>query len=484
MLDGIVHASEVGRRWCCEPVWEYDRVIRRAPPSVAFDEESTQRRLPLEPDHQARASIGWVTARRDVMEIRHTHCCGLDIHRRSVTACLLTPGDGAQPIKQIRTFGTMTADLLALGDWLAAAGCTHVAMESTGVYWQPLYNLLEDEFTLLLVNAQHYQGVPGRKTDVGDAEWLADLLRHGLVRGSFVPPKPQRELRDLTRYRTQLVRERASELNRLQQTLTRANIQLAAVASDVLGVSGRAMVEALVAGADEPAALADLARGQLRQKLPALERALRGRVGAHERFLLRQHLQHIDYLSTSIAEVSAEIAERLRPFAAELERLQTIPGVGRTTAEVLLAEIGTDMTRFPSAAHLASWAGVCPGNHESAGKRLSGRVRNGDPWLRTALTEAAQAAGHSRQTYLAAQYHRLAARRGKKRAVLAVAHSILVIAYQLLARGTSYDDLGPAYFDERERTAREHRLIQQLERLGNRVTLERVDEVALAATPV
>jgi transposase len=341
-----------------------------------------------------------------------------------------------------------------------------------------VYNLLEDQFTLLLVNAQHIKAVPGRKTDVRDCEWIADLLRHGLLKPSFVPDRPQRELRELTRYRTTLVRERTAEVNRLQKTLEGANIKVAAVASDIMGKSARQMVEALVAGATDPAALAQLARGRLREKQVALEQALRGRFGEHQRFLVAQQLAHIDYLDEAIARVSTEIAERLRPFEDALTRLETIPGVGRRGAEIILAEIGTDMGRFPTAAHLAAWAGLAPGNNESAGKRQSGKTRKGSPYLRTLLVEAGQAAGRTKSTYLAAQYHRLAARRGKKRAAVAVGHTILVIIYYLLKRGTRYQELGGGYFDERDRQAVERRLVRRLEALGNTVTLAPRDPAA------
>ena len=406
------------------------------------------------------------------MDVVYPRCCGLDIHKRTVVACLITPGPAGQPRKEVRTFGTMTADLLALADWLAAADCTHVAMESTGVFWKPIYNLLEDRFTLLLVNAQHIKAVPGRKTDVRDCEWIADLLRHGLLRPSFVPDRPQRELRELTRYRTALVEERSAEVNRLQKTLEGANVKLAAVATDVLGRSGRQMLEALVAGQTDAPALAELARGRLRAKLPQLERALVGRVGAHQRFLVARQLAHIDALDALIGEVSAEIAERLRPFEDALVRLDTIPGVGRRAAQVLVAELGTELSRFPSAAHLASWAGMCPGDHESAGKRHSGKTRKGNPYVRAVLIEAGQAAGRTKGTYLAAQYHRLAARRGKKKAAVAVGHSILVRVYYLLTQGTTYQELGGNYFDERDRQAISRRLVRRLEELGFHVALE------------
>jgi transposase len=406
------------------------------------------------------------------MDILFERCCGLDIHKRTVVACLIVPGSTGKPAKEVRRFGTMTDDLLQLADWLAANAVTHVAMESTGVYWKPIWNLFEDQFELLLVNARHVKAVPGRKTDAKDCEWLADLLRHGLLRSSFVPDRPQRELRELTRYRTSLVQERTAEVNRLQKTLEGANIKLGDVATDIMGLSSRQMLTALAGGETDAAAMARLAQGRLRDKLPALERALAGCIGAHQRFLLARQLAHIDFLDASIAEVSAEIAARLSHCEAALERLVTIPGVGRRTAELLAAEIGTDMRRFPSAAHLASWAGMCPGNDESAGKRRSGKTRKGSPWLRSALIEAARAAGRSKGTYLAAQYHRLAARRGTKRAAVAVGHTILLIAYRLLSEGDVYRDLGDHYFDERDRHAVERRLIARLEGLGYKVSLD------------
>jgi transposase len=405
------------------------------------------------------------------MQVIHERCGGLDIHKQTVVACALTPGAG-EPTKAVRTFGTMTDELLALADWLHAAGVTQVAMESTGVYWKPIWNLLEGEFALLLVNPQHVKRVPGRKTDITDAEWLADLLRHGLLHGSVVPDRGQRELQELTRYRTSVVEARAAEVNRLHKTLEGANLKLGDVAANIVGVSGRQMLAALVAGEEDPAVLAQLAQGRLRAKRPALERALAGRVGPHQRFLLAQQLAHLDFLDAAIAAVSAEIAERLRPFAAEQARLMTIPGVGPRTAETLLAEIGPDMSRFPSAGHLASWAGMCPGNDESAGKRRSGRTRKGRPGLRAALVEAAHAASRRKGTYLAAQYRRIAARRGGKRAAVAVGHSILVSAYHLLRDGEDYHELGGSYFDERDRHAVERRLVGRLEGLGYTVTLQ------------
>jgi transposase len=408
------------------------------------------------------------------LDVIYERCCGLDVHKRTIAACLIVPGMGGTPQKEIRTFGTMTEDLLELTDWLAAAGCTHVAMESTGVYWKPIYNLLEATFTPLLVNARHIKSVPGRKTDLKDCEWIADLLRHGLLRGSFVPERPQRELRELGRYRTTLVRERSAEVSRLHKTLEGANIKPASVATDIMGKSGRQMLKALMEGSTDTSEMAQLARGKLRAKIPQLEQALRGCFGAHQRFLIAQQLAHIDFLEETIERLSAEIAERMRPFGEALERLETIPGVGRRTAEAILAEIGPEVSRFPTYKHLASWAGMCPGNDQSGGKRRSGKTTKGDPWLRAALVEAAHAAGRTKNTYLSAQYRRLASRRGKKRAAVAVGHSILVIAYHLLQRSCGYEELGGDYFDKRDRQGVERRLVRRLEGLGYKVSLDPV----------
>lgn len=405
------------------------------------------------------------------MEIVHACCCGLDVHKASVVACLITTPPAGRPLKEIRTFGTMTADLLALADWLTTAGCSAVAMESTGVYWKPIYNLLEDQFTLLVVNAQHLKAVPGRKTDVKDAEWIADLLRHGLLRASFVPPQAQRELRDLTRYRTSLVQERARLVNRLQKVLEDANIKLAGVATDITGVSARAMLAGLLAGETDGAVLAELAQGRLQAKRSVLAQALTGRVRDHHRFLLTEHLAHLDYLDEAVDRFSDELAERLRADEEVISLMDTAPGINRRLAEIVLAEIGSDLSRFPSAHHLASWAGVCPGNNESAGKRKSGKTRKGSRWLRQALIEAAHGAGRTKHTYLGAQFRRLAARRGKKKAVVAVAHSLVVIVYHILTRKEPYRDLGANYFDERDKAAVERRTIQRLERLGYTVEL-------------
>lgn len=403
------------------------------------------------------------------LDVLYERCCGLDLHKKSGTACRIVPGPDGRPRKEIRTFGTMTADLLALGDWLAAGGVTHVAMESTGVYWKPVWNLFEDRFTLLLVNAAHVKQVPGRKRDVGDAAWLAELLRHGLLQPSFVPARPARELRELTRYRSSLVRDRTAEINRLQKTLEGATIKLASVVSEVTGVSARAMLAELVAGNEDAAAVAALAQGQLRRKRAELERALTGHMRPHQRFMLAQHLTHIDSLNEQIDQVSAEIEGRMRPFEAELSILDSIPGIGRWSAEVILAEIGPDMERFPDAGHLASWAGMCPGHDESAGKRRSGTTRRGSPWLRVTLTEAAYAAGRGKDPYLSGGYHRLIGRKGKKKTVIAVGRTILELCHRLLRTGQLYDpqQARPAPVALTE----EQRLVRRLEKLGHRVTL-------------
>jgi transposase len=406
------------------------------------------------------------------MDVIYARCCGLDIHKKTVVACLISSAPRQPPQKEVRTFRTVTAELLLLADWLQAAGCTHVAMESTGVYWRPVYNLLEGLFTLLVVNAQHIKTVPGRKTDVKDAEWIAELLRHGLLRGSFIPSKPQRQLRELTRHRTTLVQDRARVINRLQAVLEDANIKLAAVVTDIRGVSARAMLEALIVGERDVTVLADFARGRLRAKRDQLEEALQGYCTPHHSFLLAEYLSQIDYLDEAIARASTMIAQHLAAEQEAMALLDTIPGVSQRTAEILLAEIGTDMTRFPSAKHLASWAGMCPGNYDSGGKRLSGKTRKGSRWLRQVLVEAAHVAAKTKQTYLAAQYRRIAARRGKKRALMALGHTILTIVYHLLTRKQPYQDLGAAYFDTRDQRRIEHRLVRRLEGLGYRVSLQ------------
>ena len=397
---------------------------------------------------------------------------GLDVHRDSVAACVRVPGPRGPRVQQIRTFGTTTADLLALRDWLQAHGVSHVAMESTGVYWKPVYAVLEDAFDCQVVNAAHLKHVPGRKTDVLDCAWIAQVLEHGLLRGSFVPPPLIRDLRDLTRYRTLLTDERTREANRLHKLLQEAGIKLASVAADILGVSGRAMVEALVQGTTDPDVLADLARGKLRRKLPRLRQALAGRFRPHHAFLAGQILTHLDYLDDALAALTDRIGELLAPFEAIVTRLDTIPGISRLTAQTILAEIGLDMSRFPTARHLSSWAGLCPGQNESAGKRRSGRSRKGNRWVRRALVLAAHAARHSPHTALAARYYRLARHRGPKKAIVAVAHAVLVIAYHVIAEQATYRELGFDYNDHRQADRARRRAIAVLEQQGYRVTLQ------------
>lgn len=400
-------------------------------------------------------------------------CAGLDVHRDTVTACLRVPGPGRTRQQEIETFSTTTRELMGLRDWLAAHGITLVGMEATGVYWKPIFYALEDDFTCWLLNAQHIKHVPGRKTDVADAAWICQLVEHGLVRPSFVPPPEIRELRDLTRYRKALIQERTREVQRLEKMLQDAGIKLSSVASRVMGVSGRAMIEALVGGTTDPAVLAELAKGRLRRKLPELEEALEGRFTAHHGLVVSHLLAHIDHLEEIIDSLSSEIERVMGPFAEAAELLDTIPGVDRRMAEVLVAELGVDMSRFPTERHLASWAGVCPGNNESAGKRRSGRPRPGPKWLRAALFEAAWAAVRTKDTYLHAQFVRVARRQGKKKAIGAVAHSILVAVYFILLRGEPYQDLGGDYFARHHNTdAHIRRLVRQLENLGKRVTLE------------
>jgi transposase len=406
------------------------------------------------------------------MPIMRERCAGLDVHKKTVVACVLTPDGQGGGGQEIRTFGTMTVDWLALSDWLLACGCPHVAMESTGDYWKPVFNILEGICEVLLVNAQHVKAVPGRKTEVKDAAWLAELLQHGLLRASFIPPVAQRELRDLTRYRSTFIQERVTLINRVQKLLEDVNIKLAAVASDIMGVSGRAILAALVTGHAHPQTLAELAKGRLRSKRDRLAKALEGRVKPHHRLVLTELLSQIDSLDEAIARFDARIQEVCGPFDEAVGLLDTIPGVARHTADMIVAEIGTDMARFPSADHLASWAGVAPGNHESAGKRTSGKTRKGNRFLRTTLVQAAHAAVRTKGTYLSAQYRRLAARRGKKRAILAVAHSMLVMAYDMIQRQEPYREAGADFFDRLQPEDTARRLVKRLESLGYHVTLQ------------
>jgi len=413
------------------------------------------------------------------MDILHSACAGLDVHKETVVACVRRVTAKGKVQRQTRTFGTMTADLLELADWLADEGVTHVAMESTGVYWKPIWNLLEGQFEILLVNARHIKQVPGRKTDVKDAEWIAELLQHGLLRASFVPCTPQRELRELTRQRRQLIQAKATVANRIQKVLEDANIKLGSVASDVLGVSGRDMLEALVAGKEDPEVLAELARGRLRAKLPELRLALQGRVTGHHRFLLRLLLDDLTHHENLIARLTGRIGEVLpAPFAQAVTRLVTIPGIDERAAENILAEIGTDMGQFPSAGHLASWVGLCPGNHRSAGKRQGGKTTKGNRWLRATLVQVAWAASRTKGTYPAAQYHRLAGRRGKKRALVAVGHTILGIIHRVLKDQTTYRELGADYFDRLDTERLTRTLVRRLERLGHKVVLQRQEPAA------
>lgn len=404
------------------------------------------------------------------METIYTHCAGLDVHKKTVVASRIYPNAAGERIQETQTFATMTQDLLKLSDWLQQAGIVQVAMESTGEYWKPVYNILEENFTLLLVNARHIKMVPGRKTDVKDAAWIAQLLEHGLLTASFVPPPAQRQLRDLTRHRANFIRERATLCNRVQKTLESMNIKLGCVATDVMGVSGRAILTELVAGQTDAATLSELAKGRLREKREQLEAALTGRVQLHQRFILGELLCQIDSLDESIARFNQQIETHCVPFAEAVAHLDTIPGVAQATAEVIVAEIGTDMSRFPTSGHLCAWAGIAPGNHQSGGKRLSGRIRDGNRALRSALVQAAWAAVRTK-TYLSAQYRRLAGRRGKKRALIAVAHSILKIAYCLIERGQDYQDLGENYFDQRRPDTMVRHLTNRLAQLGYEVLL-------------
>ncbi len=399
----------------------------------------------------------------------YERCCGLDVHKKTVVACRLTP-EGSQT----RGFGTMTGELIQLRDWLLEAGVTHVAMESTGVYWKPVFNLLEDQgMELMVVNARHVKAVPGRKTDVKDAEWLAELLQHGLLKASFIPDRESRERRELVRYRRSLVEQRAHLVQRIQKLLEGANIKLGDVASDVMGVSGRAMLQALAAGVDDPAAVAGMAKTALRNKIPELERALTGSVREHQRFLLRSQFRLLESIETEIAALDEEVAERMRPFQTALDRLDEIPGIGRRAAEQILVETGTEMSRFPTSGHFASWARVCPGNNESAGKRQYASIGGGNRWLRTALLEAAWTVSHSRKpTFFTARYRRLAARRGRKRAAVAIAHSLLIAVYHVLKDGVVFQDLGPTHFERRNQEAIVRRTLHRLEALGYKVTVE------------
>jgi transposase len=398
---------------------------------------------------------------------------GLDVHQKTVVACVLVGDAGHRPKKEVKTFGTTLSDLVELRAWLVEHGVRHVGMESTGVYWKPVYVVLEEaQLELIVGNAHHIKNVPGRKTDVKDAEWIAELVRHGLVAKSFVPPKPIRELRDLMRYHRKLVNVRSGERNRLLKLLETANIKLSSVATNVFGKSGMAMLEAIADGQDSGEALAELAQGLLKKKKGALGKALEGRVAEHHRFVLRMQLDRLKELAENLAKLDAYVAQKMEPYQSQERALQEIPGVGKYTARAVIAEIGVDMSVFKNEHRLAAWAGVCPGNHESAGKRLSGRARKGNEHLRTAIVEASMSAVRKKDSYLRSKYYRLKARLGVKRAAVAVAHKILVAAFHILADGTVYEDLGAGYLDALSKTRTSKHLVRRLEKLGFRVALE------------
>ncbi len=413
------------------------------------------------------------------MEVMYPRCSGIDVHKRFLVACLSIVQSNGQRQKDLRQFSTMTSDILALKDWLKASGCRQIAMESTGVYWKPIFHVLEGEFEIVLVNAQHMKAVPGRKTDVKDAEWIADLLQHGLLRASFIPSSEQQAVRDLTRSRMSLLQERNRLVNRIQKVLEDANLKLASVVTDIMGMTGQAILSALVAGEVDPERLAHLARGSLIKKQEQLKAALAGKLTAHHRVLLEELLQLIARLDRSIARFDREIAERLRPLDALIARIDEVTGLARRSIEVLLGELGWDMSRFPNAAHAASWVGICPGHHETGGKQLSGRIRQGNRWAKTVLVQAAHAAGHT-QSYLGEQYRRISARRGAKRAAVAVGHSILVIFYHMVKSGEPYHEKGADYFTAVNKEQIQHRLVRQLERLGNTVILQPKAETPFA----
>lgn len=413
------------------------------------------------------------------LSVLYPCCAGLDVHKATVVSCVLITAPSGKVSKEIRTFRTTTPDLQALADWLQMWGVTHVALESTGVYWRPVFNLLENQFEIILVNAQHMKAVPGHKTDIKDSEWIADLLRHGLLKASFLPPKPIRDLRDLLRHRKCLVQQRSQAINRVQKVLETANIKLSSVATDVLGKSGRDMLEAMIAGVSDAESLALLARGRLRAKLPALREALNGRVEPTHRLLLRSLLDQIDFLQGEVDRLSVEIDEHLAPYEEQISRLMQIPGVGRIAAATIVAEIGIEMARFPSAKHLASWAGLAPGNKQSGGKRQRASTTKGNRHLRAVLSEVAWVISHTKENYLSAQYHRFVRRIGTKRAIVATSHSVLTIVYHMLRIKQEYHDLGPNYFQTLDTTRLRQAAVRRLEALGYQVTLQEIMEVPL-----
>jgi transposase len=405
------------------------------------------------------------------MEVLYPHCAGLDVHKDAVVACVRHMVDG-KVTTVVKTFKSTTVELMSLSDWLLSEGCTHIAMEATGVYWRPVWHILADgELKLVLANAAHVKNVPGRKTDVNDAAWLADLMAHGLIKPSFVPDEPTQQMRDLLRTRKQFVRERSSHLQRIQKTLEDANIKLDSVISDVAGLSGRRMIESLIAGQTDPEALAALAHGRIRATAAELEAALRGRVTAHHRFMLRLHVDHLDAVDAAIARIDKEVDDQVEPFRAAVEMLSRIPGISSLSAEVIVSEIGIDMSRFKTDGHLISWAGLCPKNDESAGKRRSTRMKKGAPWLKTTLIQCAWAATRVKGSYLQAQYLRLRSRRGAKKAIGAVAASMLTAAYHMLNNGTLYQDLGAGHFEKRAKGKQVLRLVNRLQSLGYAVQI-------------
>lgn len=412
------------------------------------------------------------------MQVRFERVAGLDVHRDTVAACVRVPDARSGRSESVETFGATADGLLALRDWLAANKVTHVAMESTGVFWKPVYYTLEDEFTVLLVNAGHIKNVPGRKTDVKDSQWIAELLEAGLLSPSFVPPPPIRDLRDLTRYRTALIRERGREVQRLHKVLQDAGIKLSSAATDIMGVSGRAMLEALMQGTKDPAILADLAKGKLRKKIPLLRQAMVGHFREHHAFVAREILNHVDYVEAAIERVAERIEECLRPFALYRDLLQTIPGIKAKASAVIIAEMGTDMGQFPSAKHLSSWAGLAPGNNESGGKRKRCGTRKGSRWLRACLVEMALAAIRAKKTSFSGRYYRLRTRLGHKKAVVAVAHAMLVVAYRVMGAGRPYEELGRDYYDRRHQQQHKDRLVRQLQKLGFEVDLRPKENAA------
>lgn len=406
------------------------------------------------------------------MEVMIPRCCGIDVHKSTLVACLLLTKPNGQTGKTVKTFSTMTADLIALKDWLEANECTHAAIESTGVYWKPVFNILEGSVKVILANARDIKNVPGHKTDVKDCEWIADLLRFGLIKASFIPPEPIRQLRDLTRYRTKLGQEMTAEKNRVQKVLEDANIKLSSVATDIFGVSGREMLGALIKGESTPEEIANLARKKLRKKIPELVEAVKGNVCEHHRYLISMSLRHLESLAELISDLNERIDAAMEPYRKQESQLSTITGVDKKSAQCMIAELGVDMSQFPTAGHVSSWAGICPGNNESAGKRRSGKINKGNGWLMPILIQVAHAAARARNTYLKDKYHRIAARRGNKRAAVAVGHKILIFAYYILKNGVTYHELGERYLDNLNKTLIEKRLIRRLQELGNKVIIE------------